>query len=45
MRKGQRRKVSGDGNIELSVAYDFWNAVWIYYLRQLQFIAHLYSSF
>jgi hypothetical protein len=40
MRKGQCRKVVGDGNIELSVAYNFWNEIRVCYLRLLRLIGH-----
>jgi hypothetical protein len=40
MRKGQRRKITSDGNIELSVANNFWNAIRVYHLGVLQLIGH-----
>jgi hypothetical protein len=40
MGKGQRRKIAADGNIELSVANDFWSTIRVYYLRLLRLIGH-----
>jgi len=40
MCKAQRRKITSNGNIELSVANNFWNAIRVYYLGVLRLIGH-----
>jgi hypothetical protein len=43
VRKGQRcqtSQTSHDGDVELSVAHSFWNAIRVYYLGLLRLIGH-----
>ena len=44
MRKSQSGKIIGNGNIELSVANNFWNAIRVSYLGLLRFVGHRYFS-